>query len=498
MNEYELKRIVEAVLFVSEKPMTVKEIWQKLFGPNADAKSGGAEKKTSKKASKRNEAAAQPSEQSAEESTEDSSEEKAKVVSAVAELAEPDAANPDEALDADSDNGAESEDQEELSTELFIDYGVSKDDVYQALCALQSDYEGRGCELKEVASGYRFQVNEDLAIWLQRWKAEKPPRYSRAVLETLAIIAYKQPITRAEIEDIRGVAVSSHIVKGLLEREWVRIVGHKEVPGRPALFATTKTFLDYFNVSSLEELPTLAEIKELGVRQPTDEADAAGGDAAEANSVSAEKAEAEGSDEQGSEAENSNATDTTASTVTEMAPDPASEPAADKTEPADAITELGAEADDVEPELAEVDDEADVSDTEAVLQNTVLQSNEVKGDDVAAADVNEALALSDDTLTTKSTDNAIKNTVECSDSDTVLENESTDSVNMDIQDAPILASSIAGGSVFEQADIEPEDAQATIDDDAEIATDSETNDELRANTDLPNATEKDAVVLTES
>lgn len=490
MNEYELKRIVEAVLFVSEKPMTVKEIWQKLFGPNADAKSGGAEKKTSKKASKRNEAAAQPSEQSAEESTEDSSEEKAKVVSAVAEVAESDAANLGEALDADSDNGAESEDQEELSTELFIDYGVSKDDVYQALCALQSDYEGRGCELKEVASGYRFQVNEDLAIWLQRWKAEKPPRYSRAVLETLAIIAYKQPITRAEIEDIRGVAVSSHIVKGLLEREWVRIVGHKEVPGRPALFATTKTFLDYFNVSSLEELPTLAEIKELGVRQPTDEA---GGDAAEANSVSAEKAEAEGSDEQGSEAANSNATETTASTVTEMAPDPASEPAADKTESAEAITELGAEADEVEPELAEVDDEADVSDTEAVLQ-----SNEVKGDDVAAADVNEALALSDDTLTTKSTDNAIKNTVECSDSDTVLENESTDSVNMDIQDAPILASSIAGGSVFEQADIEPEDAQATIDDDAEIATDSETNDELRANTDLPNATEKDAVVLAES
>jgi segregation and condensation protein B len=233
--------------------MTVKEIWQKLFGPAISGESKAASKKTSleKSSSK----AEQPKEAVTASKLNDGQ----TCADQVSETGE----------SPESDPHAEADLNDE---DAFIDYGVSKDDVHQALCALQADYAGRGCELKEVASGYRFQVNDDLAIWLQRWKAEKPPRYSRAVLETLAIIAYKQPITRAEIEDIRGVAVSSHIVKGLLEREWVRIVGHKEVPGRPALFATTKVFLDYFNVSSLEELPTLAEIKELGVRT-TSEAD---------------------------------------------------------------------------------------------------------------------------------------------------------------------------------------------------------------------------------
>ncbi len=122
---------------------------------------------------------------------------------------------------------------------------------------------GRGFELKKVASGYRFQIRQDVAPWVGRLFEEKPQRYSRALLETLALIAYRQPITRGEIEDIRGVTVSSNIIRTLLEREWVRIVGHKDVPGRPAMYATTRQFLDYFNLSSLDELPPLAEVRDL-------------------------------------------------------------------------------------------------------------------------------------------------------------------------------------------------------------------------------------------
>lgn len=128
---------------------------------------------------------------------------------------------------------------------------------------LIKDYQGRGIELKEVASGYRFQVRTELAPWLSRLTEEKPPRYSRALLETLALVAYKQPITRAEIEEIRGVAVSTNIFRTLQEREWVKVVGHKDAPGKPALYATTKQFLDYFNLKSLAELPSLAELQSL-------------------------------------------------------------------------------------------------------------------------------------------------------------------------------------------------------------------------------------------
>ena len=121
----------------------------------------------------------------------------------------------------------------------------------------------RGVELREVASGFRFQVRKDLGPWVSRLWQEKPPRYSRAILETLALVAYRQPITRGEIEEIRGVSVSSHIIKSLLERNWVRVVGHRDVPGRPAMFATTRQFLDYFDLKSLEDLPPLSEIKDL-------------------------------------------------------------------------------------------------------------------------------------------------------------------------------------------------------------------------------------------
>lgn len=143
------------------------------------------------------------------------------------------------------------------------DQQPSKTDVQAALEALQDYYQGRGFELKEVASGYRFQVVQDVAEWVAKLWEEKPQKYSRALLETLSLIAYRQPITRGDIENIRGVAVSSHIIKTLMEREWVRIVGHKDVPGRPALFATTRRFLDYFNLKNLDELPSLAEIRDL-------------------------------------------------------------------------------------------------------------------------------------------------------------------------------------------------------------------------------------------
>lgn len=129
--------------------------------------------------------------------------------------------------------------------------------------SLMQDYEGRGIELKEVASGFRFQVRQETGPWVSRLWEEKPSRYSRALLETLALIAYRQPITRSEIEEIRGVSVSSHIVKTLLEREWIRVAGHRDVPGRPALFATTREFLDSFNLKSLAELPSLSEIRDL-------------------------------------------------------------------------------------------------------------------------------------------------------------------------------------------------------------------------------------------
>lgn len=138
-----------------------------------------------------------------------------------------------------------------------------KDDIKQALLAIQEKNAGRGFELVEVASGWRFQVVEDIAMWVNRLWDEKPQKYSRALLETLALVAYRQPITRGDIEDVRGVAVSSHIIKTLVEREWVKVVGHRDVPGRPALYATTRQFLDYFNLKSLDELPTLGELKDI-------------------------------------------------------------------------------------------------------------------------------------------------------------------------------------------------------------------------------------------
>lgn len=135
--------------------------------------------------------------------------------------------------------------------------------VKAALDSLRQEYADRGVQLVEVASGYRFQTRADIAPWVNRLWEERPQKYSRALLETLAIIAYRQPITRGEIEDIRGVAVGANIMKTLTEREWVRVVGHRDVPGRPAVYATTRQFLDYFNLGSLSELPSLSELRDI-------------------------------------------------------------------------------------------------------------------------------------------------------------------------------------------------------------------------------------------
>lgn len=148
--------------------------------------------------------------------------------------------------------------------ELFEESGrPTRQTLERVMLMLAQSCEGRGFELRKLASGYRFQVRQEYAAWVGRLFEEKPPRYSRALLETLALIAYRQPITRGEIEDIRGVTVSSNIIRTLQEREWVRIVGHKDVPGRPAMYATTRQFLDYFNLASLDRLPPLADVRDL-------------------------------------------------------------------------------------------------------------------------------------------------------------------------------------------------------------------------------------------
>ncbi|WP_409317198.1 SMC-Scp complex subunit ScpB [Pseudomonas sp. KCJK9016] len=148
--------------------------------------------------------------------------------------------------------------------ELFEEGERPEPPVFKkALALLEKSCEGRAFELKEVASGYRLQIREKFAPWVGRLWEERPQRYSRALLETMALIAYRQPITRGEIEDVRGVAVNTNIVKTLIEREWIRVVGYRDVPGKPAMFATTKAFLDHFNLKSLDELPPLAELREI-------------------------------------------------------------------------------------------------------------------------------------------------------------------------------------------------------------------------------------------
>lgn len=146
---------------------------------------------------------------------------------------------------------------------LQADYtDITREQVQEAVLQLQQACESRSIELLSLASGYQYRVKTSFSSWLLKLLEERPPRYSRAFLETLALIVYRQPITRAEIEEIRGVAVSSTIIRTLIEHEWVKVVGHKEVPGRPALLATSKYFLDYFNLNSLKDLPPLEEFSD--------------------------------------------------------------------------------------------------------------------------------------------------------------------------------------------------------------------------------------------
>ncbi len=165
-------------------------------------------------------------------------------------------------------------------------------EIGKALEELAADLSGRGIELNEVASGFRLQTREQVMPWVSRLWEGRPQRYSRALLETLALIAYRQPVTRGEIEEVRGVSVSSNIIRTLQEREWIRVVGHRDVPGKPALFGTTKAFLDYFNLASLDQLPTLAEIRDMDTLEPEFEFDA------EASNESGQDAEADDAPEE--------------------------------------------------------------------------------------------------------------------------------------------------------------------------------------------------------
>ena len=194
------------------------------------------------------------------------------------------------------------------------------DEIRRALLALQEDCAERGVELVEIASGFRYQVRTDIHPHLARLWAEKPARYSRALLETLALIAYRQPITRGEIEAIRGVAVNSQIIRTLEEREWIRVVGHRDVPGKPALFGTTRAFLDYFNLKSLDQLPPLSALQDITDLEP--QLDFEGGRAAVTIAVAA--ADEAHSDSEASEVDAPAPAESTASPADE-APSPASE-----------------------------------------------------------------------------------------------------------------------------------------------------------------------------
>lgn len=152
---------------------------------------------------------------------------------------------------------------EQISNIFTEEERPENETLRSVLDEIESGCEGRGFELKKVASGYRFQVRQSVGEWVGRLWDEKPQKYSRALMETLAIVAYRQPLTRGDIEKVRGVAVSTTIMRTLLEREWVRVVGHRDVPGRPAMYATTRQFLDYFNLASLDQLPPLSDIRDM-------------------------------------------------------------------------------------------------------------------------------------------------------------------------------------------------------------------------------------------
>ena len=248
-----------------------------------------------------------------------------------------------------------------------------------ALAQLGESLGGRGIELVEVASGFRLQVREEYSPWLAGLFSERPPRYSRALLETLALIAYRQPITRGEIEDVRGVAVSSNIVKTLMEREWIRVLGHREVPGRPALYGTTREFLDHFGLTSLEGLPPLADIRDLDQVEPDLFAPAPAGDAA-----------ADNDDDRGESADGVG--DADVAQDSESAADDAEALPSDSEQVLDDGTDLAHEDDErFEPDLAASDASVDLggADTHADVASNEEQDAVEQLDDSAEQDEEE-------------------------------------------------------------------------------------------------------------
>ncbi|MDH5517212.1 MAG: SMC-Scp complex subunit ScpB [Gammaproteobacteria bacterium] len=230
MDKIKLKNVVEAILLASDRILSLSHLEKML-----------SERSTEQKA--------------------DSSEPQAAVNVAANDTVHTadQAAAPETVADDNAESIADTKDQSQETPESVN----LKRAIVDVISSLQQDYSGRAMELKEVASGYRFQVRQGYADYVGKLWEEKPSKYSRALLETLVLIAYRQPITRGEIEAIRGVSVSSHIIKTLVEREWVRVVGHRDVPGKPAIYGSTREFLDYFNLTSLDQLPSLAEIKDL-------------------------------------------------------------------------------------------------------------------------------------------------------------------------------------------------------------------------------------------
>tara|TARA_R110002049_G_scaffold1062_23_gene8071 strand:- start:649 stop:1554 length:906 start_codon:yes stop_codon:yes gene_type:complete len=227
-----------------------------------------------------------------------------------------------------------------------------KAEIRNAVNALNEEYEDRGLEIAEVASGYRMQVKASMADRLQKLWEERPPRYSRALFETLALVAYRQPITRGEIEEIRGVSVSSNIMRSLLERDWVRVVGHRDVPGRPAMFGTTKAFLDYFSLKRLEDLPELADLSDWeSLRVQLDLPDVNEDDVAEDADVKAlpillpEAGDDDISDEAGSEV--AAEAEPEADDIPELVPEPEDADVPEAEGEDDAEPEIAAEAEEV-------------------------------------------------------------------------------------------------------------------------------------------------------
>lgn len=267
---------------------------------------------------------------------------------------------------------------------------LAKEFVQAGLDALALDFEDRGIELKLVASGYRLQVRQSLEPWIAKLFEERPPRYSRALLETLALVGYRQPITRAEIEDVRGVSVSSNIIRTLLEREWIKVVGHRDVPGRPSMYGTTKEFLDYFNLTSLSELPELGQLMDLD--KATAKFDKANGDEAANDGEEGEREEGQDA-EVVAEGENAEATaESDSSDESEVDGESTDENVASAEDDSEQLAESDDDESDVDAE-AEPQESEDAASTESETETEVTAESEEEN---AEAEIAEAAPEEED------------------------------------------------------------------------------------------------------